>query len=102
MFKTRFTELAGIQHPIMQGGMQHLGIPALAYVPAFFLLATQSFSAACALAGWAAGQGRRELPYHREHFFRCGVCAAAVCLGVFLERYVVPTLVISWAEMLIK
>lgn len=30
MFKTRFTELAGIQHPIMQGGMQHLGIPALA------------------------------------------------------------------------
>ena len=30
MFKTRFTELAGIQYPIMQGGMQHLGIPALA------------------------------------------------------------------------
>lgn len=30
MFKTKFTELAGIQHPIMQGGMQHLGVPALA------------------------------------------------------------------------
>lgn len=30
MFKTRFTQLAGIQHPIMQGGMQHLGVPALA------------------------------------------------------------------------
>ena len=25
MFKTRFTELIGIEHPIMQGGMQHLG-----------------------------------------------------------------------------
>lgn len=79
-----------------------LGIPAIAYVPAFFLLATQSFSAACALAGRAAGQGRRELPYHREHFFRCGVCAAAVCLGVLLERYVVPILVMSWAEILMK
>lgn len=29
-FKTRFTELAGIQYPIMQGGMQHLGVPKLA------------------------------------------------------------------------
>ena len=28
--KTRFTELAGIQYPIMQGGMQHLGVPQLA------------------------------------------------------------------------
>lgn len=79
-----------------------LGIPALAYVPAFFLLATQSFSTACALAGRAAGQGRRELPYHREHFFRCGMCAAAVCVGVVLERYIVPALVINWAEMLLK
>lgn len=79
-----------------------LGVPALAYVPAFFLLATQSFSTACALAERAAGQGRRELPYHREHFFRCGMCAAAVCLGIFLERYIVPALVTSWAEILIK
>lgn len=30
MFKTRFTELIGIEHPIMQGGMQHLGVPQLA------------------------------------------------------------------------
>lgn len=30
MFKTRFTELVGIQYPIMQGGMQHLGTPELA------------------------------------------------------------------------
>ena len=28
--KTRMTELLGIQYPIMQGGMQHLGTPALA------------------------------------------------------------------------
>ena len=30
MFKKRFTELIGIEHPIMQGGMQHLGVPQLA------------------------------------------------------------------------
>lgn len=28
--KTRMTELLGIQYPIMQGGMQHLGVPDLA------------------------------------------------------------------------
>lgn len=28
--KTRMTELLGIQYPIMQGGMQHLGVPELA------------------------------------------------------------------------
>ncbi|MPL98732.1 Nitronate monooxygenase [bioreactor metagenome] len=30
MIKTRFTELLGIQYPIMQGGMQHLGVAAFA------------------------------------------------------------------------
>ena len=28
--KTRMTEILGIKYPIMQGGMQHLGVPALA------------------------------------------------------------------------
>ncbi len=30
MIKTRMTELLGIEYPIMQGGMQHLGVPELA------------------------------------------------------------------------
>ncbi len=30
MFKTRITELLKIKYPIMQGGMQHLGVPELA------------------------------------------------------------------------
>ena len=30
MIQTRMTELLGIRHPIMQGGMQHLGTPELA------------------------------------------------------------------------
>ena len=32
MIQTRFTELFGIAHPIVQGGMQHLGVPAFASV----------------------------------------------------------------------
>lgn len=32
MIKTRFTEMFGIKHPIVQGGMQHLGIPTFASV----------------------------------------------------------------------
>lgn len=79
-----------------------LGVPALAGVPAFFLLATQSFAAAWALAARTGGQGRRELPYHRDYFFRCGVCAAAVCSGLLLERYLVPVLVSAWAGALLR
>ena len=30
MIQTKMTQLLGIQHPIMQGGMQHLGTPELA------------------------------------------------------------------------
>lgn len=32
MIKTKFTELFGIKHPIVQGGMQHLGVPSFASV----------------------------------------------------------------------
>lgn len=32
MIKTKFTELFGIQHPIVQGGMQHLGVPQFASI----------------------------------------------------------------------
>jgi len=73
-----------------------LGIPALACVPAFLLLSTQSFAAACRLAERASGQGRRELPYRGDYFVRCGVCAALVCVGLLLERYLVPVLVVGW------
>lgn len=79
-----------------------LGVPALAYVPAFFLLSTQSFSAACSLATRGSGQGRRELPYHRDYFFRCGMCAAAVCVGLCVERYLVPALMTGWAGVLLN
>lgn len=76
-----------------------LGIPGIFSVPAFLLLTTQSFSTACALAG---GAGRREFPFHREHLFRCGVCAAAVCLSLLTECYLVPGLVSGAAGALLR
>lgn len=78
-----------------------LGVPGTVTVPAFLLLTTQSFSAALALASRAGGQGRRELPYHRDYFFRCGVCAAAVCAGLLMERYLVPALIAGYAGALL-
>ncbi|MCI9263091.1 MAG: hypothetical protein HFF06_00795 [Oscillospiraceae bacterium] len=78
-----------------------LGIPGLFSIPAFLILTTQSLSSAYALAGRGGGSGRRDLPFHREHFFRCGVCAAAVCVSLLLERYLVPALVSGAAAVLI-
>lgn len=78
-----------------------LGIPGLFSLPAFLLLATQSLSAACALAGRSSGSRRRDLPFHRDYFFRFGLCAAAVCISLLLERYLVPALVSGAAATLI-
>ncbi len=79
-----------------------LGLPGALYVPAFFLLTTQSLAAACSLAGRTAGQGRRTLPYHREYFFRCGLCAVAVFIGILLERYLVPILLAGLAGSIVR
>ena len=75
-----------------------LGVPGIFSVPAFLLLMTQSFSTACTLAGRS---GHREFPFHREHLFRCGVCAAAVCISLLLERYLVPALIAGAAGALL-
>ena len=58
-----------------------LGVPSMVTIPAFFLMTVQSFSASLNLA------------FHREYFFRCGLCVGAVCASLFLERYAVPALI---------
>lgn len=67
-----------------------LGIPGVLYIPAFFLLSVQSFSAAWTLAGRAAGQGKRDLPYSESYFMRCGMCVFIFCCGLFVESRLVP------------
>lgn len=78
-----------------------LGLPALTALPAFLVLSTKSFSAALTLVVRAFGPGRRELPYHRDDWRRCGGCAAAVCIGLLLERYAVPQMVMGLASSLL-
>lgn len=76
-----------------------LGLPGILSIPAFLTLATQSISTACALAGRS---GRRDGPFQRKHFFRCGVCAAAVCASLLIERHLVPALTAGAAEALLR
>jgi len=67
-----------------------MGISGAATLPAFFVLSVQSLIAAGRLAAASSGQGRRGLPYDSDYFLRCGVCAAALGIGIFLERFLVP------------
>ena len=78
------------------------GIPGLLSVPAFFLLSTQSLSAAYTLAGRGSGQGRRDLPYGRDYFLRCGLCAGVFFASLLVECYLVPILVTGWAGALLQ
>lgn len=77
-----------------------LGIPGLVTIPAFFLLSTQSFRAACQLASRSSGQGKREPLYRGNYLFRCGVCAVAVCIGFLMERYLSPVLLVGGIGLL--
>lgn len=78
------------------------GVPGLLSVPVFMLLATQSFLAAYALAGRGSVQGRRELPYDRDYFLRCGLCAGVLFVSLLVECYLVPILVTGWAGALLS
>ena len=78
-----------------------IGIPAIVAIPAFFLLSVQSFSSACTRAARNSGQGRRELSYSREYFFRCGLCAVALLVSLLLECYLVPFMISDWASLML-
>lgn len=84
------------------GAILLLGIPAFLSVPAFFLLAAQSFSASYKLAVRASGQGKRELPYHQAYVLRCVFAVMLIGLSALLEWYMVPSMVGSWAKILLQ
>lgn len=77
-----------------------LGVPGVLTVPAFFLLSVQSLLTARVMAGRTGGQGKRELPFDRAYFYRCGVCAVAILTGLLVERYLVPALIRAFAASL--
>lgn len=73
------------------------GIGGAISVPALFVLGTQSLTASRKLASRFLGEGKPPSPYGRAYFLRCGGCAAALCVCIFLERFAVPALVSSAA-----
>lgn len=77
-----------------------LGLPGAVAVPAFLVLAAQSFSTALVFWRNRNSQGKREWPFYRDSVFRCGVCAAAMGLSLLIERYLVPVLVMGYAAVL--
>lgn len=76
-----------------------LGISGFLSIPAFLLMATQSFSSAWTLAGRS---GRKERPFCREYFLYCGVCVLLACVSLLLERHLVPALVSGAAGALLS
>lgn len=77
-----------------------LGIPGLFAIPAFLLMATQSFLTSWALSGQESR--RRESFSYRNHFIRYGLCVAAVCVSLLIERYLVPALIAGSAQALLR
>ena len=68
------------------------GVGGALSAPALFVLGVQGLTAACRLAGRSFGEDRGPSPYGRAYFVRCGGCAAAFCVCLFLERFAVPAL----------
>lgn len=62
-------------------------------VSALFVLGVQSLAASRRLASRFLGEGKEPSPYGRAYFLRCGGCAIALCVCLFLERFAVPALV---------
>ena len=78
-----------------------LGIPALASVPAFFVLAAQSFSLSWALATSRANSSRREPLFEHNYLFRLGLCAVAMGISLLLEYCLVPVVMAGAAGKLL-
>lgn len=76
------------------------GISGCVALPVFFVLGVQGIMASRYLATRFLGETRRGSPYGKRYFLRCGVCAGALCVCVFLESVVVPALVAGGAKLL--
>ena len=79
-----------------------LGLPGFITIPCFFLLTTQSFTASQELACRSGNQGKRELPYQRDYFLRCGLCCGILCVSLLLERYIIPILISGMTNSLLQ
>ena len=72
------------------------GVSGAVSIPALFVLGAQGLAASARLARRTMGESRRDSPFGRAYFLRCGMCAGAFCVCILLEYLAVPTLV-AWA-----
>lgn len=75
------------------------GVTGVIAVPSLFVLGVQGFLTSKGLAGRALGDNKRTLPFNRTYFIRCGLCALALGLCIFLECFAVPALLRSAASL---
>lgn len=76
------------------------GVSGCVALPVLFILGVQGLLASRYLATRFLGEGRRSPPYGQSYFLRCGLCAGALCVCVFLESVAVPALVAGGAKLL--
>jgi len=72
------------------------GVQTCALPISLFVLGAQGLAASARLARRTMGESRRDSPFGRAYFLRCGMCAGAFCVCILLEYLAVPTLV-AWA-----
>lgn len=74
------------------------GVSGILATPVLFVLGVQGLTASRCLASRVLGDGRWIRPYDRGYFFRCGLCAAVLCVCIFLEYALIPALVRQAAQ----
>ena len=78
-----------------------LGLPALVWAPALFVLGAQSFLAAVVLLSRTLGARNDIAPYTKLYFIRSGLCGAAVMGAVALECFAIPTILSAAARVVL-
>lgn len=73
------------------------GISGLISVPSLFVLGVHSFLLAGSVTGRLLGESHRTALFERPALLRCGVCAAMLCVCIFIECYVIPVFLESFA-----
>lgn len=68
------------------------GVTGLFTIPVLFVLGTQGLTACFLLVSRLTGERRSGTVYGKQYFLRCGLCAAALLVCVFLEQTVIPAL----------
>lgn len=94
-----FYRLLGLSGLLLGGVL--FGLSALVWLPVLFGLGERGLPGAYGLLRRATGDGRYPLGYNGGTLICCGICAAALCLCVGIEYFVVPMLLQKIAGILL-